>query len=250
MSNSCKLPNPSPPPPRSIGARQAGRERGRERKRGIASCLYPPLVYIPSLLAISPSCLYPQPLGYIPLFLSLVYIPLFRYMSFMACYEASPSFSLSRKGSSPSFSLSRGYDPFEIDASALRGKTSSHIIHLSISFRNSTPPHNRQLTVYYSSSKIQAETIELIHCVIQYRANSARIGQSSPDSAPSSQVKSLKTSPVVPASLGSALKHSGLDHLIPYRSRGRRSQTVGADCLTVCHPRDPHRLFPHRSEAH
>ena len=23
------------------------------------------------------------------------------------------------------------------------------------------------------------------------------------------------------------------------RSRGRRSQTVGADCLTVCHPRDP-----------
>ena len=22
------------------------------------------------------------------------------------------------------------------------------------------------------------------------------------------------------------------------RSRGRRSQTVGADCLTVCHPRD------------
>ena len=25
---------------------------------------------------------------------------------------------------------------------------------------------------------------------------------------------------------------------VEVRSRGRRSQTVGADCLTVCHPRD------------
>ena len=29
-----------------------------------------------------------------------------------------------------------------------------------------------------------------------------------------------------------------LKHLRFGRSRGRRSQTVGADCLTVCHPRD------------
>ena len=38
-----------------------------------------------------------------------------------------------------------------------------------------------------------------------------------------------------------------LQHLSFDRSRGRRSQTVGADCLTVCHPRDRTNLTVRRA---
>ena len=49
---------------------------------------------------------------------------------------------------------------------------------------------------------------------------------------------------VFEAGRGQALREplDVLLQLLPSRSRGRRSQTVSVDCLTVCHPRDRLRL--------